>query len=128
MLSSFPRDVLDEIWNLIESVSEGFPTYSSTPFHVFEVRPVSQTLQAFYRSGSLLKRLHPPSVLKQIKKPYLGHVSLSPFKLNQCTGQSSQIISYKIRPATVTYFCTVDMIPSFRGLPCIFVYLSPRLF
>ena len=24
----FPRDVLDEIWDLIESVSEGFPTCS----------------------------------------------------------------------------------------------------
>ena len=24
----FQRDVLDEIWDLIESVSEGFPTYS----------------------------------------------------------------------------------------------------
>ena len=29
MLSCFPPGVLDEIWNLIESVSEGFPTYSS---------------------------------------------------------------------------------------------------
>ena len=28
MLSSFPRDVLDEILNLNKSVSEGFPTYS----------------------------------------------------------------------------------------------------
>ena len=28
MLSFFPRNVLDEILNLIESVSEGFPTYS----------------------------------------------------------------------------------------------------
>ena len=28
MLSFFPRDILDEILNLIESVSEGFPTYS----------------------------------------------------------------------------------------------------
>ena len=28
MLSFFPRGVLDEILNLIESVSEGFPTYS----------------------------------------------------------------------------------------------------
>ena len=28
MLSFFPRDVLDESWDLIESVSEGFPTYS----------------------------------------------------------------------------------------------------
>ena len=27
MLSFFPCDVLDEIWDLIESVSEGFPTY-----------------------------------------------------------------------------------------------------
>ena len=29
MLSFFPRGVLDEILNLIESVSEGFPFYSS---------------------------------------------------------------------------------------------------
>ena len=28
MLFFFPRDVLDEIWDLIESVSEGFPSYS----------------------------------------------------------------------------------------------------
>ena len=27
MLSLCPRDVLDEIWDLIESVSEGFTTY-----------------------------------------------------------------------------------------------------
>ena len=30
MLSFFPRDVLDEILDLIESVSEGFPTSSYT--------------------------------------------------------------------------------------------------
>ena len=29
VLSFFPRDALDEIWDLIGSVSEGFPTYSS---------------------------------------------------------------------------------------------------
>ena len=28
VLSFFPRDVLDEILNLIESVSENFPSYS----------------------------------------------------------------------------------------------------
>ena len=28
LLSFFPRDVLDEILNLIQSVSGGFPTYS----------------------------------------------------------------------------------------------------
>ena len=27
VLSFFPRDVLNEIFNLIESISEGFPTY-----------------------------------------------------------------------------------------------------
>ena len=33
VLSFFPRDVLDEILNLIESVSEDFPSYSFTgPF------------------------------------------------------------------------------------------------
>ena len=30
MLSLFPLDVLDEIWDLIESVSEGFLTYSDS--------------------------------------------------------------------------------------------------
>ena len=29
-LSFFPLDVLDEIWDVIESVSEGFLTYSLT--------------------------------------------------------------------------------------------------
>ena len=28
VLAFFPRGVLDEIWNLIESVSVGFPSYS----------------------------------------------------------------------------------------------------
>ena len=28
MLSFFPKDALDEIWDLIETVSEGFPSYS----------------------------------------------------------------------------------------------------
>ena len=34
MLSFFPRDVLDEIWDLIESVSESFRTYSNMLFHL----------------------------------------------------------------------------------------------
>ena len=33
MLSFFPRGVLDEILNLIESVSKGFPSYSRMPVH-----------------------------------------------------------------------------------------------
>ena len=36
MLSFFPRGVLDEILNLIESVSEGFPSYYlDTEKHIF---------------------------------------------------------------------------------------------
>ena len=31
VLSFFPRDVLDEILNLIESVSEDFPSYFNNP-------------------------------------------------------------------------------------------------
>ena len=34
VLSFFPRDVLDEILNLIESVSEDFPSYFSKNFNV----------------------------------------------------------------------------------------------
>ena len=33
VLSFFPQDVLDEIWDLIESVSEGFPTYLLLDFN-----------------------------------------------------------------------------------------------
>ena len=36
MLSSFPRDVLDEMWDLIGSVSEGFPTYSSVIYKILK--------------------------------------------------------------------------------------------
>ena len=35
VLSFFPLDVLDEIWDLIESVSEGFLTYSDKPRMLF---------------------------------------------------------------------------------------------
>ena len=37
VLSCFPRDVLDEIWDLIESVSEGFPIYS-TSWRRFDIK------------------------------------------------------------------------------------------
>ena len=40
VLSFFPLDVLDEIWDLIESVSEGFLTYST---FVEPCHPVKQT-------------------------------------------------------------------------------------
>ena len=37
VLSFFPRDVLDEILNLIESVSEDFPSYSLRHFRLYRV-------------------------------------------------------------------------------------------
>ena len=41
VLSFFPRDVLDEILKLIESVSEDFPSYSS----LVKVHPVVQNIK-----------------------------------------------------------------------------------
>ena len=38
-LSFFPRDVLDEIWDLIETVSEGFPIYSFRMVPSFSLKP-----------------------------------------------------------------------------------------
>ena len=46
VLSFFPRDVLDEILNLIGSVSEGYPSYSFTSFKKLKpqnVRRISET-------------------------------------------------------------------------------------
>ena len=61
MLSFFPRDVLDEILNLIESVSEGFPSYSqlvkAPPVIFIAGRPKAALLFWFFgdfRCGALL--------------------------------------------------------------------------
>ena len=43
VLSFFPLDVLDEIWDLIESVSEGFLTYFSL-HHIFCIVDPCKTL------------------------------------------------------------------------------------
>ena len=39
MLSFIPQDVLHEIWDLIESVSEGSPTYSYNMWKNMDVFP-----------------------------------------------------------------------------------------
>ena len=44
MLSFFPRGVFDEILNLTESVSEGFPSYSLTK------EPCLQKVLVYYKS------------------------------------------------------------------------------
>ena len=52
VLSFFPRDVLDEILNLIESVSEDFPSYS---FKLFLGRSV--VFSAFYADFCFCSKL-----------------------------------------------------------------------
>ena len=59
VLSFFPRDVLDEIFDLIELISEGFPTYSCT-ITVLHINRLSKTESAIF--VSLLCSL-PPMVL-----------------------------------------------------------------
>ena len=44
MLSFFPRGVLDEILNLIESASEGFPSYSSTVLILKYVKNINNSI------------------------------------------------------------------------------------
>ena len=39
VLSFFPLDVLDEIWDLIESVSEGFLTYTCARYGTVSGKP-----------------------------------------------------------------------------------------
>ena len=48
MLSFFPRDVLDEVLDLIKSVSEGFPTYSFIA-HSFSLSPAAPAAQCVKR-------------------------------------------------------------------------------
>ena len=58
VLSFFPLDVLDEIWDLIESVSEGFLTYSCFFLHLFRsVRIFSH----FLVSDGSFRTSYPPS-------------------------------------------------------------------
>ena len=63
MLSLFPRDVLDEIWDLIESVSEGFHTYS----FVFTIYPeqMFRMLLNFEARTEGSKKLHPYSLQEE---------------------------------------------------------------
>ena len=53
VLSFFPRDVLDEIWDLIESASEGFPSYSS-----FFWRRIFNTAVVLHISWLVMNRLN----------------------------------------------------------------------
>ena len=48
MLSFFPRDVFDEIGDLIESVSEGFPTYSFDIIFIREHQKMRRNSETYF--------------------------------------------------------------------------------
>ena len=65
MLSFFPRGVLDEILNLIESVSEGFPSYSYI-IYIFALRQKGLFFNIFslYSNISTDTSIHTTNILK----------------------------------------------------------------
>ena len=85
MLSFFPRGVLDEILNLIESVFEDFPSYS------FMKIEFDKGLDAIYISNILNH--------KDVKVPIPPH-----FK-----NQSPPLISYSHLPPTANKFLITGM-------------------
>ena len=58
MLSFFPRGVLDEILNLIESVSEGFPSYFWWRHDMLKVAKIVFKIPRYFKSSRT--RQHPP--------------------------------------------------------------------
>ena len=72
MLSFFPLDVLDEIWDVIESVSGGFPTYSSEQENSVINNHIFHNATRFAVSVNEDKERHPTFywVPKLHKKPY----------------------------------------------------------
>ena len=72
VLSFFPRDVLDEILNLIESVSEGFPTYSLTEYVKCRSYTAALNFTAMFFLNiemllvQILVRLHQLSILTRV--------------------------------------------------------------
>ena len=73
VLSFFPLDVLDEIWDLIESVSEGFFTYSYLSIYKIYRREVifalvmhSEKSWRTYLSDVSTFLLSPPKILAEL--------------------------------------------------------------
>ena len=79
MLSFFPRDVLGEIWDLTESVSEGLPTYSYVIF-VSEVgSKINSNLPIFNNPMSfhliLYKSASINLIIPHVPVPYTRHLA-----------------------------------------------------
>ena len=70
VLSFFPRDVLDEILNLIESVSEDFPSYSYC-FYNHNNEPLFSLQHVGFRGFNFCARF-----LQCLRKSILAHLAL----------------------------------------------------
>ena len=73
MLSFFPLDVLDEIWDVIESVSEGFLTYSLKGLHTWKYKDIafSAPRSLFFHVLRSFKVMHLIAfILKQVHLSY----------------------------------------------------------
>ena len=102
VLSFFPRDVLGEIWDLNESVSEGFATYSLTRFRgdihfegiLKQCRPSSDATERGVWPGSA-SFAYQTSMQKQQKWKYLSEAPntrnglIQIFRMDTPTGQKS---------------------------------------
>ena len=77
VLSFFPRDVLDEILNLIESVSEDFPSYSYTGVLVgFTIFQLSVQLLSFFVVLGFSGYKHGPLVFSP-SRDYPSHLAFT---------------------------------------------------
>ena len=79
MLSLFPRDVLDEILNLIESVSEGFPSYSF--MLSLSVDNQSEVIEAFNSTSRCLDDLS--NIDNNFFNSMVNHIYPSELQLNK---------------------------------------------
>ena len=103
VLSVFPRDVLDEILNLIESVSEDFPSYSLkgdwTDEKLVKVQQVkiSLTLNIFKRKQHPRCLLNDDANSNRLICVFLWPLSLKPGKTStKSSGPSPRTISRRI--------------------------------
>ena len=106
VLSFFPRDVLDEILNLIESVSEDFPSYSKDFLNIGLNTGAISLLSSFSRIGLISS----------------GPAALSGFKFAKSLRIPFKSISIAGRPkAALLFWCFGD----FRCGVSLFIVIDP---
>ena len=75
VLSFFPRDVLDEILNLIGSVSEGFPSYSFIDLpSIFRDKSVQSSIPNYFKTCEYQSFVI--NIINLLGAPYLISINL----------------------------------------------------